>query len=220
MAGLVRVQFLAALNTYLGGGEIEISRNAMNEYFHNLSYQALAADNDGILLQFDAIGALTHSINCLLRAEINRERANAIRTGINFTNIMNDNFQEENTTVQQDNENLLVGDILNGETTDYRTPYNFPQPKTEKEITDIVRQDNINFLENELAKNARDFEIAAEIEAQKKADLLRNIIDPGLGLITNEGVSSIDAIRNDNGDSVIRQLDPIALHVCNNCLII
>ena len=106
MAGLVRVQFLAALNRYLGG-EIEISRNAMNEYFQNLSYQALAADNDGILLQFDAIGALTHSINSLLRAEINRERANAIRTGINFTNIMNDNFQDENTTVQQDNENLL-----------------------------------------------------------------------------------------------------------------
>ena len=75
-------------------------------------------------------------------------------------------------------------------------------------------------MEIELAKNARDFEIAAEIEAQKKADLLRNIIDPGLGLITNEGVSSIDAIRNDNGDSVIPQLDPIALHVCNNCLII
>ena len=66
-------------------------------------------------------------------------------------------------------------------------------------------------MEGELAKNARDFEIAAEIEAQKQADLLRNIIDPGLGLITNKGTSSIDAIRNDNGDSVIPQLDPIAL---------
>ena len=171
----------------------------------------LAADNDGILLQFEGIGALTHSINSLLRAEINRERAEAIRTGFNFSSIMNDNFQEENTTVQQVNENLLVGDIINGETTDYRTPFNFPKPKTEDEITDSVRQDNINLLEGELAKNARDFEIAAEIEAQKQADLLRNIIDPGLGLITNEGTSSIDAIRNDNGDSVIPQLDPIAL---------
>ena len=36
MSGLVGVQFLAALNRYLGG-EIEISRNAMSEYFHNLS---------------------------------------------------------------------------------------------------------------------------------------------------------------------------------------
>ena len=210
MSGLVGVQFLAALNRYLRG-EIEISRNAMSEYFHNLSWQALDADNDGILLQFEGIGALTHIINSLLQAEINRERSEAIGTGINFNNIMNDNFQEDNTTVQQDVENSLVGDIISGETTDYRVPYTFPQPKTEEEITDTVRQDNINFLEGELTKNARDFEIAAEIEVQKKADLLRNIIDPGLGLITNEGVSSLDAIRNDNGDSVIPHLDPIAL---------
>ena len=32
-----------------------------------------------------------------------------------------------------------------------------------------------------------------------------------MGLITNEGVSSLDAIRNDNGDSVVPHLDPIVL---------
>ena len=106
---------------------------------------------------------------------------------------------------------MLVNDIINGETTDHRTPFQISIPKTEDEITDSVRQDNISFLEGELAKNARDFEIAVEIEAQKQVDLLRNIIDPGLGLITNEGTSCLDAIRNDNGDSVIPQLDPIAL---------
>ena len=74
---------------------------------------------------------------------MNRERADAIRTGINFKSIMDDNFQEENTTVQQDNENLLVNDIINGETTDHRTPFQIPIPKTEDEITDSVRQDNI-----------------------------------------------------------------------------
>ena len=210
MSGLVGVQFLAALNKYLGGDK-EISRNAMSEFFHNLSWQALAADNDGVLLQFDGIGELTHSINSQLRSAMNRERADAIRTGINFKSIMDDKFQEENTTVQQDNENLLVNDIINGETTDHRTPFQISIPKTEDEITDSVRQDNISFLEGELAKNARDFEIAAEIEAQKQVDLLRNIIDPGLGLITNEGTSCLDAIRNDNGDSLIPQLDPIAL---------
>ena len=210
MSGLIAVQFLAALNKYLAGDK-EISRNAMSEFFHNLSWQALAADNDGVLLQFEGIGELVHSINSRLRSEINREKADAIKTGINFRSIINDNFPEENTTVQQDNENLLVDDIINGETTDFRTPFPIPIPKTEDEITDSIRQDNINFLKGELAKNARDFEIAAEIEAQKQADLLRNILDPGLGLITNEGTSSLDAIRIDNGDSVIPQLDPIAL---------
>ena len=100
MRGIVGVQFLAALNRYLGG-EIEISRNAMSEFFHNLSWQTLAADNDGILLQFEAIGELTHSINNLLGSEINRERAEAVRTGINFTNIMSDNFQDNDKTIQE-----------------------------------------------------------------------------------------------------------------------
>ena len=38
--GLVCVQFLAALNVFLGGNKI-ISKNAMTEFFHNLSMQAL-----------------------------------------------------------------------------------------------------------------------------------------------------------------------------------
>ena len=158
MSGLVSVQFLAALNKYLGGNK-EISRNAMSEFFHNLSWQALAADNDGILLQFDKIGELIHSINSQLRSETNRERAEAIKTGLNFRNVMNNNFQEDHNTIQQNNENLLVNDTINGETFDYKTSFQIPVPKTEDDITDTIRQNNIDFLEGELAKNARDFEL-------------------------------------------------------------
>ena len=39
MQGLTSVQFLAAFNRFLGGDK-EISRNAMSEFFHNLSWQA------------------------------------------------------------------------------------------------------------------------------------------------------------------------------------
>ena len=45
MQGLVSVQFLAAFNRFLGG-DSEVSRNAMSEFFHNLSWQALTNDND------------------------------------------------------------------------------------------------------------------------------------------------------------------------------
>ena len=38
--GLVSVQFLAALNVFLGGDK-NISKNAMSEFFHNLTMQAL-----------------------------------------------------------------------------------------------------------------------------------------------------------------------------------
>ena len=44
MQGVTSVQFLAAFNKFLGGDK-EISRNAMSEFFHNLSWQALTNDN-------------------------------------------------------------------------------------------------------------------------------------------------------------------------------
>ena len=128
----------------------------MGEFFHNLSWQALAADNDGILLQFEAIGVLTHTINNLLHREMNNERADAIRSRINFTNILSENVTDETGLVQ---------DIINNDQTDYGPQYTFPRPKTEDEIEKARVGENISFIEGELAKNARDFEIAADIEA-------------------------------------------------------
>ena len=54
MQGLVTVQFLAAFNKFLGGDK-EISRNAMSEFFHNLSWQALTNDNDLIKIEFTTV---------------------------------------------------------------------------------------------------------------------------------------------------------------------
>ena len=42
---LVCVQFLAALNVFLGGNKI-ISKNAMRTFFHNLSMQPLSEMED------------------------------------------------------------------------------------------------------------------------------------------------------------------------------
>ena len=66
MQGLTSVQFLAAFNRFLGGDK-EISRNAMSEFFHNLSWQALTNDNDSIQIEFKAITELVKSINLLLQ---------------------------------------------------------------------------------------------------------------------------------------------------------
>ena len=65
MQGLTSVQFLAAFNRFLGGDK-EISRNAMSEFFHNLSWQALTNDNDSVKIEFTAIRELVKSINLLL----------------------------------------------------------------------------------------------------------------------------------------------------------
>ena len=66
MQGLTSVQFLAAFNKFLGGDK-EISRNAMSEFFHNLSWQVLTNENDSIKIEFTAITELVKSINLLLQ---------------------------------------------------------------------------------------------------------------------------------------------------------
>ena len=55
--GLVSTQFLAAFNIFVGGDKT-ISENAMSEFFHNLSMQALSRDDDRIDIKFDAIEVL------------------------------------------------------------------------------------------------------------------------------------------------------------------
>ena len=55
--GLVCVHFLVALNVHLRGDKM-VSKNARNEFFHNLSMQALSKSDDAILMKFDAINKL------------------------------------------------------------------------------------------------------------------------------------------------------------------
>ena len=64
--GLVSTQFLAAFNIFIGGNKT-ISKNAMSEFFHNLSMQALSRDDDRIDIKFDAIEELNKSIKKCLR---------------------------------------------------------------------------------------------------------------------------------------------------------
>ena len=49
---LVSIQALAALNMY-SGGSTEISREALTEFLHNMSHQALNKDNYNIFIRFD-----------------------------------------------------------------------------------------------------------------------------------------------------------------------
>ena len=55
--GLVATQFLAALNIFMRG-DSALSKNAMSEFFHNLSMQALSEDEKGVEMRFNHIGIL------------------------------------------------------------------------------------------------------------------------------------------------------------------
>ena len=69
MQGVTSVQFLAAFHRFLGSNVV-LSSNAMNEFFHNLSWQALTNNNDSVKIKFDAIADLVKSINFLLQKKI------------------------------------------------------------------------------------------------------------------------------------------------------
>ena len=61
--------FVAALNIHLGSEKM-ISKNAMSEFYCNLSMQALSKSNDKIFVNFDAINQLNENSNNLMTGEI------------------------------------------------------------------------------------------------------------------------------------------------------
>lgn len=68
--GLVTTQFLASLNAYFGR-DINISKDAMTEFYHNLSMQTpLSVSNHSVKMNFASITNLVKKINILIRKEI------------------------------------------------------------------------------------------------------------------------------------------------------
>ena len=68
-------------------------------------------------------------------------------------------------------------------------------------------------LATEIAKKNRDFQIIDDINAKNQADLIKSILDPNDGLITNEDIDQTDYNRNDNNEPVAPQLHPNVLKV-------
>ena len=125
--------------------------------------------------------------------------------------MLSQNFKEETKTDQQRVEENIVDDILNNDQTDYIPYFQIPVLKTEDEIDEARIPENTDYLEGQLARNARDFEIATEIEAQNKRDLIKSAIDPGDGIMTNEDITPLDHIKTERNEPAAPQLDPIAL---------
>ena len=151
MQGLTSVQFLAAFYRFLGGDK-EISRSAMSKFFHNLSWQALANDNDSIQIEFKAITELVKSINLLLQKKIYESKR---KTALINAQIQNKNLSKEPEILKTNNEIVaqkIVSDTLNNNNTDYTPQYNFPTVKTDEEVERDRINENTNYVATELVK--------------------------------------------------------------------
>ena len=83
---LVSIQALAALNLYLRVNA-DVSRQALTEFLHNMSHQALNKDNDNTFIQFDRT---TELIFELISVWLDRNNKN-----LNIANIINNNNDDE-----------------------------------------------------------------------------------------------------------------------------
>ena len=156
MQGVTSVQFLAAFHRFLGGNVV-LSKNAMNEFFHNLSWQALTNDNDSVKIKFDAIADLVKSINFLLKKKkyYSKKKTQEINA-----KIQNKLLEKEIAQIRTKNEQVereIVKDILKNNTTDYTPQYTIPTVKTNAESERDKIRENENYIKTELVKKERDF---------------------------------------------------------------
>ena len=193
------------------GGDTEISGDAMSELFHNLSWQALTNDNDSIMPQFDAITNLVKNINYLLQKETYEARKEQIKRRKEIVEQLTKQSREDNKTDQEKVEEKVVDNIINNNQTDFTPYFQIPVLKTEDKIDNDRIEQNKQFLEGELAKNERDFEIIDDIEAKNRHDLIKSAIDPGDGILTNEGITNLDYTKTERNEPAAPQLDPSVL---------
>ena len=118
----------------MGGGDAEVSRDAMSEFFHNLSWQVLTNDNDSIQPEFEAVTVLIRSINLLIRQQIYESMKEQIQKGEEVLEKLTSKEKEDNKTEIEKIEERVVDDIIQIDQTDYTSYFELPTIKTEEEI--------------------------------------------------------------------------------------
>ena len=164
--GIVSIQALAVLNIYYGGST-EISRQALSEFLHNMSNQALNKDNYNGFMQFDRRGELINeSIFMFLdRNNTSLNTANAINNNIN-NQINNDQFTFD---VPAETEIQKIWKIYQKteKPTNTASSLCLPRLLTEKEIEIERDKANKEFIKTSLLMSKDQLDAANEPAGQK-----------------------------------------------------
>ena len=109
-----------------------ISKNAISEFFHNLSMQALSKSGDIIVIKFDAINVLNKSLNDLLTVEtLPFDTARIKKMTVFFDQPIFVSEQTDNKRI----ENSIVRNILNDEKMEFPTDTDhISMPNTAEEM--------------------------------------------------------------------------------------
>ena len=178
--GLAAVQFIAALNVYFGGDK-ELSRNVMSEFFRNMSLQALTIDDDSIKIGFDEIIELNKNLKSLIREDD--------RSDIEIIDLKEQQFEEIKDKTQLIEEEV-VSNIINDVRIEYPSDDQYLSfPNTPSEIS--KESDENNKIDQKAfdAFNERDTEISQELITTARNDLIKSITD-------EEGETPTEVLNN------------------------
>ena len=128
----------------------------MNEFFHNMSWQALTNDNDSVKIKFEAITDLVKNINFLLQKKIYESKRKTQQINAKIQEKLLEKEIAQIRTKNEQVEKEIVKDILKNNTTDYTPQYTIPIVKTDAETERDKISENKNYIATELVRKERD----------------------------------------------------------------
>ena len=183
---LVSIQALAALNIHLGGDKT-ISKNALSEFLHNLSFQALSKETDDIYLNFNNVSELIIDILEGLPKKNNESIAVAKNLGKNLQDELDQtDFELEippKLQIQNDLEKYVKQEkiLLPPPPCFTSTPL-----KSEKEINKTYDDAKEEYLKTAITINKTDLDAAIENADGKNKKIVRDIIDSTAGIFVDD----------------------------------
>ena len=195
--GLVCVQYLVALNVFLGGDKT-ILKIAMSEFFRDFFMQAINEMDDRVKLKLDAINDLSKTINNVLITAANKFKTlpKEIRMG-NFAD-----HQTENQKFEDD----VVTNILYGFKVKY--PYDTDHlifPDTADEIKNRLLKNLSKKIKLDFALNEKDREVQGGTILDETKDLIKT--HAGLDRDTSNEVVKLSDFNNDVVELEINNYD-------------
>ena len=183
---LVSIQALAALNIHLGGDKT-ISKNALSEFLHNLSFQALSKETDDIYLNFNNASELIIDVLEGLPKKNNESIAVAKNLGKN----LQDELDQTDFELELPPELQIQDDLEK-----YAKQEKIPPPppprftstplKSKKEINKTYDDSKEEYLKTAITINKTDLDAAIENTDDKNKKIVSDIIDPMPGLFVDD----------------------------------
>ena len=197
---LVSIQDLTALNIHLGGDK-RIYKNALSEFLHNLSFQALSKETDYIYWSFDNVSELISDILEGLAKKNNESIAVAKNRGKN----LQDKLDQTGFELEIPSE-LQIQDDLEKYAKQKKIPPPLPPrftstpSKSKKEINKTYNDSEEQYLKTTITINKADLDVAIENVDDKNKKIVSDIIDPMPGLFVDDKLNLENQFEYKNND--------------------